>query len=49
MGPEPFDGTVFDGAYPIGSLLLGKHGELFGTTMAGGDFGGDGAVFEVVP
>jgi uncharacterized repeat protein (TIGR03803 family) len=43
------NGLVFDGAYPVGSLLLGKHGVLYGTTLQGGDFGGDGAVFEVVP
>ena len=43
------NGLVFDGAYPVGSLLLGRHGTLYGTTMQGGDFGGDGAVFEVAP
>jgi hypothetical protein len=43
------NGVKNDGAFPTGSLLLGKHGELFGTTMAGGDFTGDGVAFEIVP
>jgi hypothetical protein len=46
VGPN---GLKNDGAYPIGSLLLRNRGELFGTTMQGGDFIGDGTVFEVIP
>ena len=42
------NGLQYDGAFPTGSLLLGKQGVLFGTTMACGDFVGDGAAFEIV-
>lgn len=37
-----------DGSTPQGSLLLGKNGELYGTTYVGGS-AGEGAVFELTP
>ena len=37
-----------DGSTPQGSLLLGKQGELYGTTYTGGS-AGEGAVFELMP
>jgi uncharacterized repeat protein (TIGR03803 family) len=37
-----------DGSQPQGSLLLGKHGELYGTTYVGGS-AGEGTVFELTP
>jgi uncharacterized repeat protein (TIGR03803 family) len=41
-----FNGT--DGSGPHGSLILDGAGNLYGTTAAGGLYGG-GAVFEVSP
>ena len=47
-----------DGSYPGGDLVLDSLGDMFGTTAAGGDFGGVcgndggigcGAVFEITP
>ena len=35
-----------NGAYPEGSLLADQHGDLFGTTIGGGE-SGVGAVFEI--
>jgi uncharacterized repeat protein (TIGR03803 family) len=40
-----FNGT--DGALPRGGLIADAHGDLFGTTFAGGA-SGDGTIFEVV-
>ena len=37
-----------DGSLPEASLLLGKRGVLYGTTVSGGD-SGVGTVFEIVP
>jgi uncharacterized repeat protein (TIGR03803 family) len=37
-----------DGSQPQGSLLLGKNGELYGTTYVGGS-AGEGTVFELTP
>jgi uncharacterized repeat protein (TIGR03803 family) len=37
-----------DGAYPIGSLVLDKSGNIYGTTSAGGA-NGKGVVFEITP
>jgi uncharacterized repeat protein (TIGR03803 family) len=37
-----------DGSQPHGSLLLGKNGELYGTTYVGGS-AGEGTVFELTP
>ncbi len=39
-----FDGT--DGQFPVGALISDAAGDLFGTTVLGGQYG-DGAVFEV--
>lgn len=36
-----------NGATPAGDLAIDAHGNLFGTTFAGGDSNGDGTVFEV--
>src|SRR5579872_2174533 len=41
-----FDAFV-DGSLPVGSLIADSHGDLFGTTTAGGPLGG-GTVFEIV-
>jgi uncharacterized repeat protein (TIGR03803 family) len=35
-----------DGALPYSSLIFGAHGNLFGTTVGGGPYGG-GVVFEI--
>jgi uncharacterized repeat protein (TIGR03803 family) len=40
--------NAFDGAAPVASLLLNSSGELFGTTLGGGSYGG-GTVFAVNP
>lgn len=37
-----------DGAYPIGSLVLGTNGNLYGTTFIGGA-SNQGTVFEITP
>jgi uncharacterized repeat protein (TIGR03803 family) len=37
-----------DGAYPYAGLIAGKHGALYGTTEAGGRYGG-GTVFKLKP
>lgn len=36
-----------DGAWPLAGLMLGKHGNLFGTTSSG--YYGGGVVFELTP
>jgi uncharacterized repeat protein (TIGR03803 family) len=41
-------GTVPDGKYPLGGVLLDKSGNLFGTTNTGGS-GYNGTVFELSP
>lgn len=42
-----FDGA--DGAIPIGGLLQGTGGELYGTASFGGGTSGEGAVFKITP
>jgi uncharacterized repeat protein (TIGR03803 family) len=42
-----FAGTT-DGASPTGGLLLGAHGQLYGTTSGGGAYG-NGTVFALLP
>jgi len=37
-----------DGEYPVAGLVMDSHGNLFGTTTAGGKYGG-GVVFELSP
>ena len=36
-----------DGAYPVASLVISKTGNLYGTTVEGGVYNIDGAVFEL--
>ncbi len=43
-----FVGSPSDGDGPTGRLLMDAHGDLFGTTVAGG-VGGNGTVFELMP
>lgn len=38
-----------DGAIPEANLLTDEHGNLYGTTYAGGDANGDGVVFKLAP
>jgi uncharacterized repeat protein (TIGR03803 family) len=41
-----------DGDYPLGDLIIGQGGNLYGTTLSGGDdscFGGCGVVFKIDP
>ena len=38
-----------DGYFPQGNLLLGKHGELYGTTQTGGASVSAGTVFQIIP
>jgi len=42
------DFTGANGAAPYGDLVIDANGNLFGTTLQGGDANGDGVVFEVV-
>ncbi len=44
--PDGATGAL-DGSFLPGSLLLGRHGKLFGTMPSGGDANGDGVVFEI--
>jgi uncharacterized repeat protein (TIGR03803 family) len=46
-----FTGSPKDGAYPDGPLLLDKQGNLYGTTLQGGNdnFTGDGTIFQFTP
>jgi uncharacterized repeat protein (TIGR03803 family) len=41
----------YDGAQPRSNLIVGAHGNLYGTTVAGGTggSGGGGAVYELIP
>jgi uncharacterized repeat protein (TIGR03803 family) len=41
-----FDGT--NGAYPYGNLIIDGSGNLYGTTIGGGQNGG-GVVFKLAP
>jgi uncharacterized repeat protein (TIGR03803 family) len=43
-----FTGENGDGSNPIGNLVLGAHGALYGTTLSGGAFN-NGTVFELRP
>jgi hypothetical protein len=49
-----FEG-LYDGAYPIGNLMMDRSGALYGTTTGGGsgfttcDFGGCGTAFKLIP
>ena len=40
-----FDGV--NGSAPVGPLIQGSDGNLYGTASAGGDANGDGAVFQL--
>lgn len=42
-----FQGTL-DGGQPMGGVVIGKDGALYGTTYFGGA-SGDGTVFELIP
>lgn len=44
-----FGGSVSDGKYPYGNLLLASDGSLYGTTRNGGTFGGNGTVYRITP
>lgn len=41
--------TASDGSTPYSSLIFGKYGALYGTTIAGGGSGGFGTVFRIQP
>lgn len=41
-----FSGAPLDGNYPVAGLTIDSHGNLYGTTSAGGVHN-DGAVFEI--
>ncbi len=43
-----FSGGSGDGAYPFGTPILDKQGNLYGTTENGGTYG-DGTVYKVTP
>ena len=43
-----FENDGKDGDYPVGGLIFDSSGALYGTTAAGGVFGG-GTVFELTP
>ncbi len=43
-----FGNSLHDGQVPDGTLIFDSHGNLYGTTVAGGS-GGDGTVFELRP
>ena len=43
-----FFDLIHDGQYPVGNLLRDAHGNIFGTTSQGGDYGG-GTVWEITP
>jgi uncharacterized repeat protein (TIGR03803 family) len=41
--------TGTDGNSPTSTLVFDLHGNLYGTTSAGGDANGDGTVFKLTP
>jgi uncharacterized repeat protein (TIGR03803 family) len=41
--------TGTDGNSPTSTLVFDSHGDLYGTTSAGGDANGDGTVFKLTP
>jgi uncharacterized repeat protein (TIGR03803 family) len=43
-----FTGSNGDGDYPVAGVVVGKNGELYGTTPSGGS-AGSGIVFELTP
>jgi uncharacterized repeat protein (TIGR03803 family) len=43
-----FGGTPTDGVYPVGGLVIGPNGTLYGVTTGGGATGG-GIVFSLAP
>jgi uncharacterized repeat protein (TIGR03803 family) len=43
-----FAGGVTDGAYPVGSVIQGSDGDIYGTTLFGGS-ADSGTVFQVTP
>jgi uncharacterized repeat protein (TIGR03803 family) len=54
-GTGPWTETVLytftggsDGGVPLGSVILGSSGNLYGTTAVGGN-AGNGVVFELIP
>jgi len=46
-----FDGSPYDGEYPLGILVEGSDGNFYGTTYEGGDNGtyNGGTVFKITP
>src|SRR5262249_35836641 len=49
-GLHQFDGTIpGDGIFPHAPLLKDSPGNLFGTTVSGGDANNDGTVFKIDP
>jgi uncharacterized repeat protein (TIGR03803 family) len=44
-----FSDTNGDGAYPLGNLILGKGGDLYGVTEQGGVSGQNGTVYRLTP
>jgi uncharacterized repeat protein (TIGR03803 family) len=47
------NGDPLDGSNPVGGLVFGSDGNLYGTTELGGtneiDYGGDGTIFRITP
>lgn len=47
------NGYPLDGSNPVGGLVFGSDGNLYGTTELGGtnemDYGGDGTIFRITP
>jgi len=41
--------STSDGSNPVGNVLLGSNGQLYGTTAGGGASGNGGTVFELTP
>lgn len=42
-------GSGMDAEWPMGTLIFDASGNLYGTTLEGGDAGGYGAVYEIMP